>query len=130
MSVKLGIISELWAYPVVLENEEDHDRLAGIRQLAQQNKEFAAAVDSYCKEKRAGRTPKFDQHFAAVKASVEAAYDAGERAKDGHGTGTSSARKAWLRGDDERHTVDSYWGEGTYDSEFTTDAMIDEALGG
>lgn len=38
------------------------------------------------------------------------------------------SRSAFLRGDDERHVVDSYLGEGAYDNEFTTDAEIDEAL--
>ena len=40
------------------------------------------------------------------------------------------SRSAFMRGDDERHIVDSYLGDGAYDNEFTTDAEIDEALGG
>jgi hypothetical protein len=38
------------------------------------------------------------------------------------------SRSSFLRGDDERHAVDGYWGDGAYDSPGTTDGMIDEAL--
>jgi len=38
------------------------------------------------------------------------------------------SRGEFLRGDDERHIVDSYLGEGAYDNEFTTDDKINDAL--
>jgi hypothetical protein len=38
------------------------------------------------------------------------------------------SRAAFDRGDDERQFADEYWGEGAYDSDFTTDDMIDRAL--
>jgi hypothetical protein len=38
------------------------------------------------------------------------------------------SRSDFLRGEDERYVVDSYLGDGAYDSEFTTAAQIDEAL--
>ena len=44
--------------------------------------------------------------------------------------GSAGRRKSWYRGEEERHITDGYWGEGTYDSEFTTDAMVDESIGG
>lgn len=51
----------------------------------------------------------------------------GHAARDNSG---GLSRSAYLRGDYERHIVDSYWGDGTYDSDFTTDDMVDEAMGG
>lgn len=67
MSVKTDVIAKLWPNP-------DHGE---IRQLAMQRPEITDAVASYC---AAASKPKFAEHFAAAKCSVEAAFATGARA--------------------------------------------------
>lgn len=126
MSVKKDILRNLW--PDVPDDPKlDHEH-SQLRWLAQQ-RIGNAAVTVYCDLRRAQKAKPMVVHFADFKAATEAAYAAGERHKDGvPGTGHHSRAKAFRRGEEDRCIVDHYWGEGAYDSDFTTEEMVDEAM--
>ncbi len=97
-------------------NEVGRLRSAGKISRAEMRAEFAACEAMIRAEIR---------RRIADAAAFEAARGAGFGA-----SGKGAARRDFDRGETERCIVDSYWGEGAYDSEFTTDAMIDQAMGG
>lgn len=69
--------------------------------------------------------------YKAIRDAVRADHDQRVKANLAkYGPRIGPSLSEFLRGDDERHVVDAYYGEGTYDSEFTTDAEIDKAIGG